>query len=722
MGIIKRYIIVVLLGILVIPCSFSQGEGKIVDSLTGMFSRYVEKIPWEEIYVHTDRENYMAGENIWMKLFLIDRRSMRPSETSKIAYVELLNSGNRPVVQAKYAIDKGFGFGQIQLPDTLSTGIYTLRTYTSWMKNFLPCNCFIKETKIFNINKTGPKPDHAGRSINQSGCINGKAWKPDSCTMLTARRLSNGNLEINIRTDTGLCRKNRERLFIFIQTHGIIDHVAPVILSDSDSKLAIPAGKLTPGINQITLINSNFNPVAEKYIYTPPSDTISPEITLNGIMHTREKITLDIKTPAIPASVPAQGSLSIAVVPFSETGNSKSIGDFLVAGTEFGWPQPDINLRTTIATDAIIDSVLDNIKSNWIDWNAILSDNRPELLFRAEKEAHFLTCRLENDNMEPPKHPVTVLLSIPGREPELQISENDNLGKFTFSIPVDEEVRDLVIIPDDPDRKIKIIPESPFSDRYPLQGRYEVLSKDSMPGIIEEMSINHQIRRIYGIRDAGEPYPPLFLPPRNVRFYGKPDIELILADYVALPKMEEVFFELLPKVSLRKKGDSFEILIADRINDKRYELSPFLFLDGVKIRDASIIAGIDPEEVEKIEVVKEKYIIGNYIFPGILNVVTKKADFTIVPLPDYMTRIQYRVVDPSRSFLMPDYSSAERRGSSLPDFRNTLYWNPSVVTDKEGTAKVEFWTSDLPGKYKVIIQGISTLGQVINTEMTFTVE
>jgi hypothetical protein len=186
--------------------------------------------------------------------------------------------------------------------------------------------------------------------------------------------------------------------------------------------------------------------------------------------------------------------------------------------------------------------------------------------------------------------------------------------------------------------------------------------------------------------------------------------------------MKEVFFELLPRVSLKKKNSGYEILIADRINDSRYELLPDLFLDGVKIGDPSIIANLDPAIVEKIDIVKEEYFVGRYSFSGILNVITKSADFSDVSLPDYMIRLPYRVVEPVRSFVSPVYSSNDMKNSTIPDFRNTLFWNPSVKPGKEGYVKIEFWTSDVVSDYIINVQGITAEGKLISVRKYFSVE
>ena len=92
----------------------------------------------------------MAGEEVWFNAYLIDRQSNYLSINSRIAYVELLNADNRPVVQKRILIENGFGPGQITLPDTLSTGSYSMRAYTNWMKNFLTFNCFVKDINIYN--------------------------------------------------------------------------------------------------------------------------------------------------------------------------------------------------------------------------------------------------------------------------------------------------------------------------------------------------------------------------------------------------------------------------------------------------------------------------------------------------------------------------------------------------------------------------------------------
>lgn len=44
---------------------------------------------------------------------------------------------------------------------------------------------------------------------------------------------------------------------------------------------------------------------------------------------------------------------------------------------------------------------------------------------------------------------------------------------------------------------------------------------------------------------------------------------------------------------------------------------------------------------------------------------------------------------------------------TVPKFRSTVYWNPSVKTDAMGKVFVEFYVSDDVGLLRVVIEGIS---------------
>ena len=47
----------------------------------------------------------------------------------------------------------------------------------------------------------------------------------------------------------------------------------------------------------------------------------------------------------------------------------------------------------------------------------------------------------------------------------------------------------------------------------------------------------------------------------------------------------------------------------------------------------------------------------------------------------------------------------------VPDYRTTLYWNPTVKLDDTGQATIEFYTSDAPADYDISIEGVTQTGE-----------
>jgi hypothetical protein len=107
----------------------------------------------EKLFVHTDKTFYLAGETIWFKIYSVDASFHKPMESSSIAYIEVISRELKPVLQTKIPMLHGSGNGSLTIPGFLSSGNYTLRAYTSWMKNFPPEFFFEQNIQIVNTLK-----------------------------------------------------------------------------------------------------------------------------------------------------------------------------------------------------------------------------------------------------------------------------------------------------------------------------------------------------------------------------------------------------------------------------------------------------------------------------------------------------------------------------------------------------------------------------------------
>ncbi len=128
------------------------------DSLILAFNAFSQKHLQEKIYVHTDKDLYLAGEIVWFKIYNVGSAANSLLDFSKIAYAEILDKDQKPVMQAKISINNGTGHGSMHLPADLVSGTYRIRSYTSWMKNFSADYFFEKPMQIINALAKPAKP------------------------------------------------------------------------------------------------------------------------------------------------------------------------------------------------------------------------------------------------------------------------------------------------------------------------------------------------------------------------------------------------------------------------------------------------------------------------------------------------------------------------------------------------------------------------------------
>lgn len=376
-----------------LQAAYCQDTTSFCQDIAEKFRKYCEALPREEVFIHTDRSEYIAGELLWFNIYLVDRQSNKPSQKNRIVYVELLNSQNWPVVQKRLGIEEGSGPGQIALPDTLSSGKYTIRAYTSWMKNFLPYNCFTQDLNIYNAFKQQPvrlTSNKAG-SVNNISENSNYSGNSNQGLNLRVNNLEQDSLLIFINEDDKFRSDNHNYCYLLVQTHGIINLVKTIRLSSSGNRLALNKKILIPGINQITIFNAGGQPVSERFIYTPAEENKLLILNCPDSIHRRDKIAIEIRPLKSGDTTFSIKNLSMSSAVKTEWERFQDISDYMIFGTEFGFLPDEIryhNLKS-LSPD-LIDSFLLTVKSSWIDWNAVITGNFPHLRYQAEKDDHFI--------------------------------------------------------------------------------------------------------------------------------------------------------------------------------------------------------------------------------------------------------------------------------------------------------------------------------------------
>jgi hypothetical protein len=340
----------------------------------------------------------------------------------------------------------------------------------------------------------------------------------------------------------------------------------------------------------------------------------------------------------------------------------------------------------------------------------INSGESGHLQYKPEYDSYYVTGKLLTKAGKPSSPGEIVFFSVPGSVPVLKYARTDETGRFSFKIGLDEKI-DEFILQTDKENAYQIVLESSFADDFSSVLPSAPNSPAPVPSHIRDMSVNAQIAIVYSKSVIGNEVDTARTYRKTLRFYGKPTKEVFLKDFIQLRNVEEIFFEIIPGVSLIKTGGRYEMQMKNSMGKVLYDSPPMMMIDGVIVRDPSIIIRLDPAEIERIDVVQDQYMVGDCIFDGIVNVITKTADFRNIPLPAGALRMQNNIFDRVYEFAAPRYSGDSGMADHEPDYRNTLYWNPDMKQDQEGKLGFHFWTSDATGYYYICVQGFTSAGE-----------
>ena len=93
--------------------------------------------PQEKVYLHFDNTGYYLGETMWFAAYVVTAPQLRPTQMSKVLYVELLTPEGRIVETKKLKIEGGRCHGEFALTSPLLVaGFYEVRAYTRVMLNW----------------------------------------------------------------------------------------------------------------------------------------------------------------------------------------------------------------------------------------------------------------------------------------------------------------------------------------------------------------------------------------------------------------------------------------------------------------------------------------------------------------------------------------------------------------------------------------------------------
>lgn len=743
-------------------------------------SAYNSKSFKEELFLQTDRDLYIVGEQVWFKVIKLNALSKKPENVSKVVYIELLNRAGYPVRQIKLNVEGESESAGFSLSDTLSSGNYLLRAYTNWMKNYSEKEFSFKTISIINPFQ---KPEKIGipsmeqtidtvlfypeggefvsgieskvgfRAIDKSGTpqkINGAIvndrkdtlclvrtedkgfgtfiFKPDQredyrllytnkkgeeqsfpmgaiegsgSVLAVDHSVQNAPFRVRISKSSEF-QSGQNRYFILIASGGIVNLIKEINL-DEEHEFEISKNKLPEGISQIALVNDNQELISSRWICNQPVQSVLLDVKFDKPSYgSREQVKATINATDSKGD-PVYSDLTVSVIKSCAVNK-----DRLNLDNRYNCLS---SFHSGICFDESTDlnDLLLFYSCDEFDLNEIMDSNKMAPRYLPELGGIILNGTLRDNATDEPVGNQKVMLSIVGKGAKCQVCETNDSGYFHFNIN-ESGLQEIIIQPIDSllnDYYVEL--ESDFSNSfdhcfpgafYPDTSKLEALNN-----AIISMQVENIYKPFRQINQDASVYSD------SVSFYGEPEFAVQISDYIRLTTVREVIYELIPSAYTRRKGGKSFLYLINAIDGRAFENNPLVIVDGIPFDDISQIIRMNSTEMERIEVLNLKYFIDDHVFDGIIHFVTNKGNLEKMDFDHIVFRQAYTSFYREDQFNAPDYSSDALKNSPLPDFRNTLYWNPDLRTQNDGVVGFEFFTSDEAGDYTILIEGISRDGK-----------
>ena len=779
--------------ILVCLCNILPAQ-KAFDGITRSFDNYRTQNLQEKIFVHTDKNFYMAGEIMWYKLYAADAHLNRPLDLSKVCYVELLNKEHKPVFQSKVALDNAMGDGSFQLPYSVNTGNYILRAYTNWMKNSSADYFFEKNITIVNALKHPEWPasdsvqydlqlfpeggnlvngmlskiafrivNSNGKSVEGSGAVLNQ--RNDTIVKFTTLRFGMGHFDLIpdagfqyhavIKTPAGdivtkplpeiitkgitmrLEEMANEKIKIIVRSNigsriiSLLAHTRSLMklatareLFNGSTEIEIDKKQIGEGITHFTLFDDANRPICDRLYFQRPATmnvSVKPDANSYG---NRKKVTVDLSSTN-QQQEPVSGNLSMSVYLLDslQTMESTNISSYL-------WLQSDLkgNIESPdyyfTNTGAEVAEAADNLMltQGWtrFRWDDILSGKKNEPEFLPETEGHLINGKVIDKRNGQGAENITAYLSVPAEKALFSTATSGKNGSVQFNVKNFYGSNDIIVQTNSfSDSVYRIDISNPFAEKYADRILPPVSLTEKSSSAITAHSIQSQVANTYYADKQQQ-----FIFPAGMDtlpFYGSADNRYYLDEYTRFITMEEVMREFVLDVHLKTENNQFKYKVRNRSFDQFFETPPLILLDGVPVFDADKMVKFDPLKIKRVDVLAQKFYQNSQAYDGIVNYTTYRGDLAGYQLDANALIVGYEGFQLQREFFSPVYETSEQANSRMPDLRNLLYWSPEIHTDQNGKKTVSFYTADLPGKYGIVIQGITANGLTGTNTVTFTV-
>ncbi|HXB92829.1 MAG TPA: hypothetical protein VNU72_11080 [Puia sp.] len=518
----------------------------------------------------------------------------------------------------------------------------------------------------------------------------------------------NGLLQVVVRTNTNNADPS---VWLYVHTRRSLRIAQKAAIAGGEARFMISRDSLDEGISHLTILDGQQVPVCERLWFVQPV-SLKMELHLTQDDYTvRQKVTVSLAAKdAAGQPMEMFGSMAVILQDSLQTPSQQDIRNYLLLSSDLKGAVESPGYYFS-GNDAEVAATADLLMMTQ-GWRRFRWTPAPSFSYPPEYAGLLVTGKITDRRTGTALAGVPAWISAPGQQFSLSYSVSDKNGMIQWDLGTLYGVHELVIQTGDArtDSLYRIDVGSPYFD---AAARTFLAPFRLAPAFNDQLlahSIGAQAQNAYQPEKRQHFIQPMVTD--TAAFYGRPDKRYYLDDYTRFTSMEEVMREYVKEVHVRNNKGDFSLSVqSDQANELFFETTPLLLVDGVPISDANQVIKFDPLKFRKVEIMTKRYFLGDSLFSGIVSYGTYQGDLSGFPLDKNAYILDYEGLQLHREFYSPQYETGGQQTNRIPDLRNVLYWTPEINTDRNGLQQVSFYTSDIPGRYAVIIQGITADGK-----------
>jgi hypothetical protein len=808
--------------------TFTEEGGNLTEKIIAKLEKYRQETPQEKVYLHFDKPYYMAGETMWFKGYLFDGINHRIDSVSRVLYVELIDDTKGKIIASRMLKCDGSTHGEFALPDSLAEGVYHIRAYTNYMKNYSEDFFFHQDFKIWQGSIKNRLSDDnalklmqvadvqffpeggnevngitsriafkalniAGKGVDAQGFVleNTKdtvaafqsehlgmgyfSFTPEEQKTYTAYVKQNDGKYLPFAMPVAYAQgftiavdnlSNKEKVKIFISNSSpkTADKASELIIvahqrgqlcfmakGNETQKvfgISLPKAKIPDdGIVQITLMNAKGEPLCERLFFHNQHKQLTLKVTPDKATYKhREKVTLNIEASDADGK-PVEGNFSVAVTdakqvvadPYQENlmtyllmssdANNLSSSDYYsTLRGNIEQPAYYFNKENPEASRHLDMLMMTQGWRRFI-WKDLMADKQPKLEHFLETGLEVTGKALKPNGKIADKVTLTLMVKSGSKEPIFQMGMTDSLGRYGFyGLDFNDSTQvfvqgmkksggknlDVTIDGLKPSPQIRIIKTPYKAIEFNAQELANFLKRaNDAIELDKKMRITWGSKLLDGVTVKAKKIEEA--DPRKIYATPQSSIQVNQQLCAGATNVFQMIQGRVAGVQVSPNGQgSYSVLIRG-ITSMTGSNEPLYLLDGMAV-DADALSSITPCDVDKIDILKgaEAAIFGSRGSTGVISILTKRGggnyDYSKDPVMgiSLQKRLGYAV---AREFYAPKYDVAIP-DHARPDFRSTLHWQPNIRTDATGKASITYWNTDASSDIRIIVEGVSTQGNV----------